>query len=125
MQTGGERGGVMDDSAKQRLAELHAAAPAKHKKTALFAMMSLPAAAKAFAAMNCSKAMVYVWLVHKARTTGKKSVAVPNGVLARYGVGRLSKYRALRQLETAGLITVEWRSRKTPAATLLRGKRQG
>ena len=111
---------MMDDYAKRRLAELHAAAPPKRKKIAAFAMVKLDGAAAAFAAMKCPKAMVYVWLVHQARKAGKNTVAVPNGALARYGVGRLSKYRTLRELERAGLITVEWRSRKTPLATLVR-----
>ena len=113
-----QEGGVMDDWAKRRLAELHAAAPAKRKKIEAFAMVKLDAAAKAFAAVNCQKAMVYVWLVHQARKTGKNAVAVPNRALAKYGVGRVSKYRALRQFERAELITVEWRPRKTPLVIL-------
>jgi hypothetical protein len=110
----------MDDYAKRRLAELHAAAPAKRKKVEAFAMVRLNAAARACAAVNCPKAMVYLWLVHQARKTGKNTVAVPNGALAKYGVGRLSKCRALRQYEAAGLITVQWRPKKTPLVTLLR-----
>jgi hypothetical protein len=82
-------------------------------------MIKLNAAAKAFAAVNCPKAVVYIWLVHQARKTGKNTVAVPNGALIKYGVSRIIKYRALRQYENAGLITVEWRPRKTPLATLL------
>jgi hypothetical protein len=108
-----------DDWPKHRLAELHAAAPAKRKKTEPFAMVKLGVAAKAFAAVNCQKALVYVWLVHHARMTGKNTVAVPNGALAKYGVSRKLKYLALRQYEAAGVITVEWRPRKTPLATLL------
>jgi hypothetical protein len=108
----------MDDYAKRRLAELHAAAPAKRKKTEPYAMAGLAAAAKAFRAVNCQKAMVYLWLVHQARKTGNKTIAVPNGTLAKYGVSRKVKYAALRRFEKAGLITVEWRARKTPLATI-------
>jgi hypothetical protein len=110
---------VTDDYAKRRLAELHAAAPAKRKKVKAFAIVELDRAAKAFKAVNSPKAMVYLWLVHQARKTGKQTVAVPNGALAKYGVSRKVKYAALQQYETAGVITVEWRPRKTPLATLL------
>jgi hypothetical protein len=109
----------MDDYSKRRLAELHAAAPVKRKKAKPFAIVELDAAAKAFAAMNCPKATVYVWLMHRARMTGKSTTAVPNGVLAKYGVARETKRRALRELETGGLIAVEQRPRKTPRVTLL------
>ena len=70
------------------------------------------ALARACAALNCPKAMVWVWLVHQARKTGKRTVAVPNRVLAKYGVSREVKRRALRQLEAAGLITVERRPKE-------------
>ena len=56
----------MDDFVKRRLAELEAAAPVKRKKVKPFAAVELDGAAKAFAAMRCPKAMVYVWLVHRA-----------------------------------------------------------
>ena len=111
----------MDDWAKRRKAELEARAPVKHKKTEPFAMIPLNEAAKAFTAVNCPKALVYLWLVCQARTTGKNTIAIPNGALIKYGVSRKIKYLALRQLEEAGLITVEWRQRKTPMVTLHRG----
>jgi hypothetical protein len=107
-----------DDYAKRRLAELHAAAPARRKKTKLFAMIELEAVAKAFAAMNCPKATVWVWLMHQTRKTGKRTVPVPNGALAKLGVSRDVKRAALKQLETAGLIVVERPPKKTPVVTL-------
>jgi hypothetical protein len=110
---------MMDEYTKRRLAELHAAAPVKRKKTKAFAVVELDAAAKAFAAMNSSKAMVYVWLVHRARMTGKRTVDVPNGVLAEYGVARETKRRALKELEAGGVIAIDQRSRKTPTVTLI------
>jgi hypothetical protein len=36
----------------------------------------------------------------------------------KYGISRDVKLRALRELEEARLITVEWRARKTPIATV-------
>jgi hypothetical protein len=109
----------MDDWAKRRLAELHAAAPTKREKTKAFAVVGLDTAVKAFAAMKCPKAMLWLWLQHQTRKTGKKTVSVPNGVLARYGVGRELKRRALMELEAAGVIRIERLPRKTPVATLL------
>jgi hypothetical protein len=108
----------VDDWAKQRLAELHAAAPAKRKKTEPFAVAVLSEAAAAFVAVNCRKAIVWLWLVHQSRKTGSRAVAVPNGALGKLGVSRQTKRRALRELAAAGCIVVEWRQRKTPIATL-------
>jgi hypothetical protein len=109
----------MDEYSKRRLVELHAAAPVKRKKVKPFAAVELDGAAKAFAAMGCPKAMVYVWLVHRARMTGKRTVAMPNGELAEYGVARETKRRALLELEAGGVIAVSRQSRKTPQVTLL------
>jgi len=110
---------MQDDYAKRRLAELHAAAPPKRKKVRLFAMVELDTAAKACAAVNCPKAMLWIWLQHQSRKTGKRTVAVPNGVLAQYGVPRETKRRGLKELEAAGLIALEQQAKKTPLATLL------
>jgi hypothetical protein len=109
---------LMSEHDKKRLAELEAAAPKRQKKTALFAYMPLKAAAKAFAAMNCPKAFVWAWLMHKAKMTGNPTVLVPNAAPTKYGITRFAKYRALEQLEAAGLISIEWRGRKSPRMTL-------
>jgi hypothetical protein len=117
---GGEGSGMTDDYIKQRLAELHAAAPVRRKKIEPFATVVLREAARAFAAANCQKAMVWLWLIHQARKTGKKTVPVPNGALVKYGVSREIKRLALLQWEKAGLIAIERRPQKTPIVTLLR-----
>jgi len=109
----------MDDWAKRRLAELEAAAPKKRSKVEPFARVTLREATEAFVAMDCPKAMVWLWLVHKARKTGNRTVTVTTEALSEYRVGRKSKYSALHQLEDAGLIIVDWRSKKNPVATLV------
>jgi hypothetical protein len=109
----------MHDWARQRLAELEAAAPIKRKKTEPFAVVQLTRAATAFTEMNCRKATVWLWLEHQARKTQCSTVAVPNGALAKLGVSRKVKHSALRQLEKAGLIAIEGDPRKTPKVTLL------
>jgi hypothetical protein len=108
-----------DDYAKRRLAELHAAAPVKPKKIEPYAEVKLGSAARAFAALNCPKAMVWVWLAHQTRKTGTHTVAVPSSVLARYGVSRDVKRSALRQLEADGLITVKRSTCKNPIVTVV------
>jgi hypothetical protein len=110
---------INDDWGKRRLAELEAAAPTKHNKTEPFARIALPLAARVFAAMNCPKAMVWVWLVHQTRKTGKPTVVVPNRALVRYGVSRDVKSSALRQLEAAGWITVKRSTCKNPIVTIV------
>jgi hypothetical protein len=109
----------MTDYAKRRLAELHAAAPAKRNKPKLYAAVRLGDAARACKATRCCKMMVYIWLVHRARLTGRRTVAVPNGVLTKYGVTHDTKSRALKDLQAAGLVVVEQTPRKTPLVTLL------
>jgi hypothetical protein len=44
--------------------------------------------------------------------------SLPNGQLAARGASRKAKYRVLRELEAAGLITVERQPRKSPRVTL-------
>ena len=109
----------MDDWAKQRRAELEAAAPVKRKKPVPFVKVRLATAATAYTALNCPKAMVWLWLLHRSWYAKSTTIAVPNGALAKWGVSRDVKRDALRQLEAAGLIVVDRPSRKTPTVTLL------
>jgi hypothetical protein len=111
---------VTDDWAERRRAELEASAPVKRKKTKPFvAKIELDTAAKAFTATGCQKGFVWLWFLHQVWKTGSKTIAVPNGALLKYGVSRKIKCSALRQLEVAGLIAMERRSRKTPLVTVL------
>jgi hypothetical protein len=89
------------------------------RKIEPFAILPLPWAAKAAAATNTPKSMVWLWLVHEARKTGSNKVAVSNEALAGYGIGRQVKYRALMQLEKANLIAIKRRGRKAPVVQLL------
>jgi hypothetical protein len=62
-----------------------------------------------------------VWLLihHRVWADNSKTVVIGNQTLKAWGVGRNEKYKALRQLEGANLVTVEWRSRRSPLVTLL------
>jgi hypothetical protein len=50
-----------------------------------------------------------------------KPVTMANAALERIGVDRFAKRRALLELEALGLITMEWRGKKSPIATVLEG----
>ena len=104
---------------KKQVAELKAKAPVKWKKTRPFAKVYLDTAARAYAALNCQKAMVWAWLIHRAWKRQSRSITVPNAELAKFGVKPDAKARALRQLEAVGLIEIDRRPRKTPLVTLL------
>jgi hypothetical protein len=104
---------------KKSLAELEAKAPVKRKKARPFAKIYLDTAARAFAVLNCPKAIVWVWLVHNAWLNQTETVRVSNTALAKLGVARETKRRALRELQAGGLIAIEQPSRKTPIVTLL------
>jgi hypothetical protein len=108
----------MDDWARKRIQELEASAPTKRKRAEPFARIPLPAAAQAAIATRCGKLMVWIWLLHRSWRDRSMTVPVPNGALTKYGVSRRVKYLALSQLEDAGMITVDRRSRKTVVVTL-------
>jgi hypothetical protein len=83
-----------------------------------FVVVPLQLTARASAAMNSPQTMVWVWLLYRAWQTKSSSFTIPNTALIDYGVTRKVKYRVLRQLEIAGLITVERPPRKSPVVTL-------
>jgi hypothetical protein len=65
--------------------------------------------------------LVWLYLFHRVWAEKCSTVALANQSLSKWGVGRREKYKALRQLEAAGLISVEWRRRRSPLVTLLPG----
>jgi hypothetical protein len=96
-----------------------AATKIRRRRPGTFVQVPLASAARAYAAMHSPKAMVWLWLQYQVWKTKSKVVAVPNGVLAEYGVSPDVKRAALLQLEVAGLITVDRRPRQTPIVTVL------
>jgi hypothetical protein len=65
--------------------------------------------------------LVWLYLFHRVWADKHRTVVIANQTLSAWGVGRREKYKALRQLEAAGLISVEWRRRRSPLVTLLPG----
>jgi len=63
---------------------------------------------------------VVLWFL--AGLKKNRTIALPNKLLELFGVSRNAKYRAVRWLEDADLITVEHRSSRNPTITLLRAR---
>jgi hypothetical protein len=105
------------DLDEQFLAELRARAPAKHKKAAAFVKVPLDLAVSAAKATDGERLLVWLLILHRCWKERKRTVTVTNVLCAKYGIDRRVKNRALRQLETAGLIIVEWRARRNPIVT--------
>ena len=69
-------------------------------------------------AKHLSTYKVAIYLLHLNWKSRGKPIRLPNAVLARMGVGRDAKWRALLELETLGLIEVSRRDRKSPEVSL-------
>lgn len=71
------------------------------------------------ACTRASTALVLIYLLHASWKARSTTFALPNGYLKQHGVSREVKRRVLRELEKAGLITIERRTRKSPLVTLV------
>ena len=91
----------------------------KRKKPEPFAIVPLSWAKRMTAATHTKRALVGIVLLHMAWKTKRTTFPLPNGQLAKLGVSRQTKRRALADLERAGMITVERPSRKTPIVTMV------
>ena len=85
----------------------------------LFVKVPLWFATEAAKATKTPKALVWIHLLHAAWKAKSPTFSLPNGKLKKAGVNRFMKYRALRELEAAGLITVERRHGKTVSVTVV------
>ena len=63
----------------------------------------------------------FVWLYihHRVWADKNDTVTVANLTLKSWGVGKREKRKALKLLEEAGLVSIEWRARRSPLVTLL------
>ena len=64
---------------------------------------------------------VFLHLLFLTWRSPNKPVVLANMELARKGIDRHAKRRALLELEALGLIRVEWRPKKSPIVTVLGG----
>jgi DNA-binding HxlR family transcriptional regulator len=63
--------------------------------------------------------LVVAYMLHASWKTRSLTFTMPNGWLEERGVSRKAKSQVLRDLEAAGLVTVERRDRKSPRVTIL------
>jgi hypothetical protein len=76
-------------------------------------------AVEAAKATRTPATLVCVYLIHASWKARNMKFSLPNGWLEKRGVSRKIKCRVLRDLEHAGLITVERPSHKSPIVTLV------
>jgi hypothetical protein len=91
----------------------------RQRKGKAFVMVPLDEAASMFKAMNQHKAMVAIVVRYQAWKAKGNPFILSNELLTKYGVHRNTKYRALAELETAGLIRIERRGKHAPVITPL------
>jgi hypothetical protein len=75
-------------------------------------------AAEAAKATRSPTTLVLIELLHRSWKAKSSTFPLPNGRLTKNGVSRKVKWRVLRDLEVAELITVKGRHGKTPLVTL-------
>ena len=92
---------------------------ARRREADLFSKMPLQWSNAATRAIGSRQCFVLIWLVHLAWKSKSITVSLSNAALARYGVSRETKRRALAKLEAAGLIKVERRLGRATIVTLL------
>jgi hypothetical protein len=83
-----------------------------------FVKVPLSWALKAAKATKTNKALVWIELLYVSWKT--KGTTFPFSNERLNGVTRYTKYRALRELEVEGLITVKRQHKKAPVVTLIR-----
>ena len=108
----------MNDWAKQRLAELGAAAP-RRGKADLFIRVPLKRAEEVCKTAGPQATVVWTLLLYMAWRAKSSRFACPNGLMRQFGICRQTKYRALEKLEAAGIIAVDRPPRRSPIVTLL------
>jgi hypothetical protein len=103
----------------RRRQELEAAAPVRRKQLDAFVKLPLWWAEAVAKAARSPALVVAVELLRLRWKTGRSTFPLPNARLRKKGVSREVKLRVLRDLERAGLVTVEWPPRKAPVVTLV------
>ena len=91
----------------------------KKRKEPPFVKVPLWWAEAAAKATKDPRALVWIHLLYIAWKRRSMTVSLANGRLEKIGVSREIKRRALRDLETAGLITVERRTGKSACVTIV------
>ncbi len=69
------------------------------------------------------EAAIVLWFLSGVKKT--KTVALPNKLMAEFGVDRHAKRRALQVMENSGLISVSRKSGSSPVVTILEAQSDG
>jgi hypothetical protein len=85
-----------------------------------FTLMTVSDLVRGAAVFENRGLLVWIYILHKAKLRGSDAIPLPNTSLKSWGVTPDMKTRALRRLEQAGLLRVEWRNRRSPVVTVLR-----
>lgn len=93
-------------------------APAAKRSKQFFIRVPLDLIGLAAKATGGQRLLVWQLILHRCWREQAQTVPVTNAMVLKYGISPDVKVRALRQLAEAGLITVEWRDRKTPIVTV-------
>jgi hypothetical protein len=103
--------------------ELAKAKPKQHnkkaKRTEPFLQISHKAIRAGAKVLGCHRLLVWLYIFHRVWSDNSNTVVIGNQTLRSWGVPRYAKYRALSQLAEAGLISVQWRERRSPVVTLI------
>jgi hypothetical protein len=99
--------------------ELAAGTAARRKKAEPFVKVPLWWAAAAAKATRSPATVVCIVLLRASWKARSSTFALSNVRLAKLGVSRKTKHRVLRDLEQAGLISVQRKERKAPVVTLV------
>jgi hypothetical protein len=83
-----------------------------------FVQVPLKQAAAAFKANRAHKAFVWIWLQYLAWEKNSATFSLPNDALEQFGISRDVKYRALKDYERSGLITIGQGRRHSLVVTL-------
>jgi hypothetical protein len=94
-------------------------APRRAGGRAAFAQVPLKVAADVAKVTRSQQLFIWIWLLHRAWRLKSKTFPVSDEALKQYGISKQTKLHALRTLEAAKLIVVEWGS-KSPVVTLVR-----
>jgi hypothetical protein len=93
-------------------------APIKRKKP-VFVKVPLHLAAAVAKATDEKAWLVWILILYRCWREQKHTIVLPNALMHQHGIGRKTKYRALKQLMAYGLIEVKWQTRKNPIVTVI------
>jgi hypothetical protein len=104
-----------------RRIEVETVDPFRGRRTqAKFAKVDLSKTARAAGAMKNPLMLIWPLLLFLAWDAKNPTFTLSNEILARYGVNRRAKYRALGRLARAGFIRVQYTGKQAPTVTLLK-----